>query len=319
MGNLPRSRVTPARPFQFTVVDYAGPIALKTSPGRGHKTTKAFFVIFVCMVTKAVHLDIASDYSTQAFTAALKRFISRRGLCTELYSDRGTNFVGANAELQKLIRAATSEHNSFTKELAQLGITWRFNPPAAPHFGGLWEAAVKSTKFHLRRVIGDASLTYEEMSTVLSQIEACLNSRPLSALTDDPDDVSALTPGHFLIGAPLNALPESTLADTPTSRLSRWQQLTQMRDHFWTRWPREYIQSLIPRNKWLQAKDDMKKGRLCLIRNEITPPSKWPLGRIIETLPGNDGLIRVAVIKTATTTLTRPINKTVLLPIAAEE
>ncbi|XP_046602602.1 uncharacterized protein LOC107219039 [Neodiprion lecontei] len=143
------------------------PIALKTSPGRGHKTTKAFFVIFVCMVTKAVHLDIASDYSTQALTAALKRFISRRGLCTELYSDRGTNFVGANTELKQLIKAATSEHNSFTKELAQLGITWRFNPPAAPHFGGLWEAAVKSTKFHLRRVIGDASLTYEEMSTVL--------------------------------------------------------------------------------------------------------------------------------------------------------
>ncbi|XP_046417426.1 uncharacterized protein LOC124178233 [Neodiprion fabricii] len=98
-------------------------IALKTSPGRGHKTTKAFFVIFVCIVTKAAHLDIASDYSTQAFIAALKRFISRRGLCTKLYSDRGTNFVGANTELQKLIKAATSEHNSFTKGVAQLGIT----------------------------------------------------------------------------------------------------------------------------------------------------------------------------------------------------
>ncbi|XP_046619726.1 uncharacterized protein LOC124304951 [Neodiprion virginianus] len=293
MGNLPRSRVTPARPFQFTGVDYAGPIALKTSPGRGTQDHQGLFR----------HLRMHGDQSC----ALRHRF---RLFHASLHS----SFKTIHLKKRTLHRALQRPRNSLN--WASLGGSTH---QQLHTLAGSGQAAVKSTKFHLRRVIGDASLTYEEISTVLSQIEACLNSRPLSALTDDPDDVSALTPGHFLIGAPLNALPEPTLADTPTSRLSRWQQLTQMRDHFWTRWSREYIQSLIPRNKWLQARDNIKKGHLCLIRNEITPPSKWPLGRIIETLPGNDGLIRVAVIKTATTTLTRPINKIVLLPIAAEE
>lgn len=125
---------------------------------------------------------------------------------------------------------------------------WRFNLPAAPHFGGLWEAAVKSTKHHLRRVIGEA-LTYEEMATLLTQVEACLNSRPLQPLTDDPDDLAALTPGHFIIGAPLLAVPEPSLTYEKDNTLSRWQLFQKMRDHFWERWTREYLNTLAARPK----------------------------------------------------------------------
>ncbi|KAL6416764.1 hypothetical protein ACFW04_014841 [Cataglyphis niger] len=127
---------------------------------------------------------------------------------------------------------------------------WRFNPPSAPHFGSLWEAAVKSLKHHLRRVLGESTLTYEEMSTFLTQIESCMNSRPLQALSDDPDDLTALTPGHFLVGTALNALPEPCLVDAPIGRLSLWQLLQKMRDHFWDRWSREYLHSLFQRPKW---------------------------------------------------------------------
>ncbi|XP_071644259.1 uncharacterized protein [Temnothorax longispinosus] len=167
----------------------------------------------------AVHLDVVSDYTTEAFLAAFRRFISRRGLCEELYSDCGTNFVGADRVLRKLFRASSADGRRLAHVAATESVKWHFNPPAAPHFGGLWEAAVKSTKFHLRRVIGETTLTFEEMSTFLAQVEACLNSRPLQVLSDDPDDMSALTPGHFLIGAPLLAVSEPSLIDAAESSL----------------------------------------------------------------------------------------------------
>ncbi|XP_029164554.1 uncharacterized protein LOC114935824 [Nylanderia fulva] len=152
-----------------------------------------------------------------------------------MYSNCGTTFVGADRALRELFKASTSEGHHIARAANNQGIRWHFNPPAAPHFGGLWEAAVKSTKFHLRRVIGETTLTYEELSTLLTQIEACLNSRPLQALSDDPDDTSALTPGHFIIGAPLLAVPEPSLTGQPASTLSRWRHLQLMRDHFWQR------------------------------------------------------------------------------------
>jgi len=127
---------------------------------------------------------------------------------------------------------------------------------------------VKSVKHHLRRVLGETSLTYEELSTLLAQVEACLNSRPLEALSDDPDDTTALTPGHFLIGTALNAVPEASLAPVPSNRLARWQMLQRMRDHFWERWSQEYIHSLLSRPKWKASTDEIQPGRLCLIRNE---------------------------------------------------
>lgn len=152
----------------------------------------------------------------------------------EMYSDCGTNFVGVDKELRELFRAF-SDGRRISQAISKEERAWHFNPPAAPHFGGLWEAAVKSTKYHLRRVIGESTLTFEEMSTLLAQVEACLNSRPLQAMSDDPDDLAALTPGHLLIGAPLLAIPEPSLTDNAPNTLSRWQLLQQMRDHFWLR------------------------------------------------------------------------------------
>ncbi|XP_011705795.1 PREDICTED: uncharacterized protein LOC105460994 [Wasmannia auropunctata] len=314
MGDLPPPRVKVSRAFTHTGVDYAGPVWLRTSKGRGQKAYKGFLAIFVCLSTRAVHIEVASDYSTEAFLAAFRRFVSRRGLCSVMYSDRGTNFVGADAQLRGFFRDAARER-AIADAIGAEGVQWRFNPPAAPHFGGIWEAAVKATKHHLRRVIGDSTLTFEELSTFLAQVEACLNSRPLLALSDDPEDLAALTPGHFLVGTALNAIPEPSLAAESTNRLSRWQLLQQMRDHFWHRWSREYLQALNVRSKWWKTEANLQVGDLCLVRGEQVPPTKWPLARIVDVHPGQDGQVRVVTVRTATTTLVRPACKIVpLLP-----
>lgn len=183
------------------------------------------------MTVKATHLELVSDLSTSTFLAAFDRFCARRGVPIAMYSDNATNFHGAQRELAIAWRSATHDPNLLNK-FAERGIKWRFIPPSSPHFGGLWEACVRSVKFHLKRVI-DHTLTIEEMSTLLCKIEACLNSRPLGQMSENYDDYHALTPSHFLIGSSLVSMPEESLLDEKETRLTRWQLIRQMRDSLW--------------------------------------------------------------------------------------
>ena len=315
MGQLPSERITPSRPFLHSGVDYAGPFTIKTWKGKNAKTYKAYMVLFVCFSTSAIHLELVTDYTTEAFIGAYKRFTSRRGICATLTSDCGTNFTGADCELKRLFSSSTKELGELASVLANDGTQWKFHPPAAPHFGGKWEAGVKSVKYHLKRVVGDTLLTFEEMNTLLTQIEAVLNSRPLSPLTDDPDDLQALTPGHFLVGNAPSVIPEPSLETVKSSRLSRWQLTRQMLDSFWSRWSRECLQRYYSIHKWNQPSPSLSNGSLVLVIDERYPPSKWPLGRIIQTHPGPDGLVRVVSIRTQKSILKRPIAKLCPLPI----
>ncbi|KMQ92415.1 hypothetical protein RF55_7605 [Lasius niger] len=139
MGNLPDFRTTPTRPFSHTGVDYAGPILLRTNKGRGHKAQKAFISVIVCLCSRTVHLEVVSDYTAEAFLAAFRRFTSRRSLCTDVHSDCGTNFVGADSALRALFKAASKEAQGIAASLAEQGVQWHFNPPAAPLSGASGE------------------------------------------------------------------------------------------------------------------------------------------------------------------------------------
>ncbi|XP_077260903.1 uncharacterized protein LOC143896764 [Temnothorax americanus] len=214
---------------------------------------------------------------------------------------------------------ASKELRELASILAKDGTKWIFNPPSAPHFGGKWEAAVKSTKFHLTRVIGDTLLTYEELNTVIIQIEAVLNSRPLCPLSDDPSDYTALTPGHFLIGESLTTIPEPELSSEPETRLNRWQLLRKKIDCFWKRWSVECLQRYLAVSKWYHPSNDIKEGSLVLMTDERYPPSKWPLGRVTKLHPGPDGLTRVVTLRTASSSFKRPIAKLCVLPFNPDE
>ena len=310
MAPLPTVRLAPSRPFTSTGVDYAGPFAVRTSKGRGQRSSKGYVAIFVCMVTRAVHIEVVSDYSAPTFLMAFWRFTSRRGLCREVFSDNGTTFQGADSELRRLFQEASSFSQEVASALTCDGISWSFIPPRAPHFGGIWEAAVKCFKHHLRRVVGEATLTYDEFSTLGAQIEACLNSRPLSPLSSDVNDLSVLTPGHFLVGTALTAPPEPFL-DFSVTGLRRWQMVSNMRNHFWRRWRKEVLHHLQVSAKWFCAKRDLRVGDLVLLKDDLQPPQKWSLARILQLHPGPDGLTRVLTLKTTSSTLTRPLAKIV--------
>ncbi|XP_051168731.1 uncharacterized protein LOC127286374 [Leptopilina boulardi] len=314
MANLPADCVQPKRAFLNTGVDYCGPSPIRTSSGRGRQSKKGYISVSVCLTTRAVNLEAVSEYTTAKFLSAFNRFSGRRGFPLTMRSDCATNFVGADSELRKLFSSASKFSTTVAETLANDGTTWLFNPPSAPHQGGLWEAAVKSVKFHLKRVIGDATLTYEEISTLLIQIEACLNSRPLQALSDDPEDLSALTPGYFLIGTALTTVPEPSLLEININRLTRWSLVQRMYQDFWLRWSKEYLHSLQALPKWQRPKSSVRVGDLAVLKNETLPPSKWPLCRIVDIHPGDDGLVRVVKVRTASSVYKRPITKLCLLP-----
>lgn len=306
MGDLPAPRVSQAKAFSIVGVDFAGPFRAVSRRSRGVKPFKCYLCLFVCFATKALHLELASDLSTPVFLAALRRFIARRGRCSTIFSDCGTNFVGANRELMNDFRRATESE----------AINWQFNPPSSPHFGGLWESGVKSVKTHIFRVIGNQILTLEELNTLIIQIEALLNSRPLCALSSDPNDLQSLTPGHFLTLEPLTAPPDPDLSHLSLSRLSRWQLIQQLQQSFWSRWRDEYLHTLYQRGKWYASKSltSADAGTLVLIKDDNLPPLKWKLGRIVAIHPGRDGIARVATVKTDSGTFKRPCIKLCPLP-----
>ena len=223
LGQLPAERLTPGMVFENVGVDYAGPVYLKYGHSRKPTVIKTYVSVFVSLSVKAVHLELVSDLTTDAFIAALRRFIARRGKPTKIWSDHGTNFVGAAREIRELVLFLQEQmaQGAISDFCATQGIEWSFIPERAPHFGGLWEAAVKSLKYHLKRIIGDTKLTFEEFTTVLTQVEACLNSRPLTLMSTNSDQIEVLTPGHFLIGRPLESLPDTSLSYRSMSLLRR--------------------------------------------------------------------------------------------------
>ncbi|XP_011859594.1 PREDICTED: uncharacterized protein LOC105557062 [Vollenhovia emeryi] len=239
--------------------------------------------------TKAVHLELVSGLDTEAFMAALRRFSARRGTSSHIYSDNGSNFIGASNELKAMYEFLRREGENIATNLAMQHICWHFIPPHSPHFGGLWEAGVK-------------------------KIEGILNSRPLTPMSSDPNDYAALTLSHFITGDSLLRPAVENYLDVPDMRLSRWQHLQKIRQHFWQRWQREYLQQLQVRTKWGTGKHKMEGGSLVILMDENLPTLQWKLGRITELHPGSDGLTRVVTVRTSAGSYKRAVKKLCALP-----
>ncbi|XP_060845431.1 uncharacterized protein LOC132925016 [Rhopalosiphum padi] len=313
MAPLTSVCVTIARPFANSGIDLCSPIFVRSGL-RKISPTKSYICVFVCMVTRAIHLELLSSLSTDDFLAALSRFMSRRGQCRDLHSDNDTNFVGADRILKTYFKA-TVNSNKVHDFLTMRDITWHFIPPAAPHFGGLWESAVKSAKRHLLRVSKGVLLTFDETRTLLCQIEAALNSRPLSPLSLDPNDFNALTPGHFLIGSSLMLPPEPNMSSVPLNWLKRYQLMRQQMQIFWKRWSLEYLPQLQRRGKWTKPNRNFSIGDLAILRDDNMPPLKWPLVRVTAVHSGNDGFVRAVTVRNSVgSEFRRPAIKLSLLP-----
>ncbi|XP_073979979.1 uncharacterized protein [Rhodnius prolixus] len=316
MGQLPEGRASASPPFTTTGIDYAGPFNVKIASLRSAKVLQCYLAIFICFSTKAIHLELVTDLTTQAFLAALNRFIARRGMPSHIWSDNGTNFVGATRRLKEVSALLKDSQcqESILRESGRRGVEWHYIPPRAPHFGGLWEAAVKSTKRLLKVTLGLQEPTMECFLTIICQVEAILNSRPLTALSSSPDDLQVLTPGHFLIMRPMTALPTSDSLNQRTALKSKWAMAQFTVSQFWKRWHKEYLLEQQAMLKWHSPSFPAAEGQVVVIMDDNLPPLQWSLGRSAKLHYGRDNVARVAEVKTASGVVSRPVRKLCPLP-----
>ena len=272
---------------------------------------KVYGVIFTCLASRAVHIDVADSLSTDSFINVLRRFIARRGQVRSLRSDRGTNFVGADRELREVI--GHWNESQIDEAMLQRGIKWTFNPPHASHFGGVWERLIRTVRRVLDALLHQQQLTEDSLRTLLCEVEAVVNSRPLTSVSDDPRDMEPLTPNHLLHQRGGIVLPPGLFGEADGVSRKRWKQVQYLSDLFWKRWRREYLPLLQQRSKWLRQSPNLCVGDVVLLVDHDAPRCHWRLGRVIEVFTSSDGLVRSARIRTKSGVLERSITKLVLL------
>ena len=318
-AELPNFRVNETLPFSNTGVDFAGPLFVKNSPG---EMKKVYVALFTCGVTRAIHLELVEDLNTISFVNCLRRFCSRRGTPRLINSDNAKTFKAADKLLDKL----ATDH-TFLEFLDHRRILWKFNLPLSPWWGGYWERMVGCVKRCLRKVLGNARLTRDELSTVFTEVESTLNSRPLTYLYDELGE--ALTPSHLLYGHRLSHLseginPEIDPNDDVDNLSRRFLYLTKKLSHFWNRWRKEYLTDLREFHKMQFRKAvPIEIGDLVLLQEDNVKRGQWKTAVVENLINGKDGEIRGAVVRKAgkgkPETLIRPLQKLFPLEISARD
>ena len=308
MAELPVCRLAPfTPPFYYTSCDYFGPYHVKV--GR-NKTTKYYGVIFTCLNTRAVHLELAVDSSTMEFIQVLRRFFSVRGQPSLMISDNGSQFIGAERLLKELIKGWDIE--KLREFSAEKGIKWQFTTPASPHQNGCAEALVKSCKMALKKAIGEQVLTPFELYTCLLEVANLVNQRPIGRIPNDPDDGSYLCPNDILLRRSSSHVPQGPFRETKNPRL-RVEFVQKIVDSFWKRWTRDVFPSLIPRKKWNAEKRNVRVDDFVIVQTPNAIRGNWNIGRIVDVYPGQDGKVRNVRVKTTAGVYDRPVTKNAVL------
>ena len=308
MADLPESRLQiDSHPFAFTGLDYFGPMLIQQKRSQ----IKRYGCIFTCLTTRAVHLEVSVDLSTDSFINVLRRFLSRRGPVIHFYSDNGSNFAGA----ERVLRDSLKEWNQHQIEefLLQRNTDWTFNPPSASHFGGAWERQIRSVRRILTSLAGEKVLSDDQLHTFLLEVEAILNERPLTPVTLDPDNANPLTPNHLLKLHPTSTLPPTLSHPKDSFAKRRWRHVQLLADQFWKRWSKEYLHTIISRQKWHKTKPNLQINDVVLLIDETAPRSQWRMGKIVETYPDESGIVRSVMVKTQTRNVRRPVHKLSLI------
>ncbi|XP_043206518.1 uncharacterized protein LOC122393826 isoform X1 [Amphibalanus amphitrite] len=307
MSDLPEDRTTPqGGAFSRVGIDYFGPFHVKV----GRQRHKRFCVLFTCLATHAIHTEVCESLDTSSFLNALRRFQARRGQVTFIRSDNGTNFVGAERELrEEFAKLRESQVHNF---LLKRGVEWQFTPPGASAQGGVWERQIRSVRKVLNAVLREQSLTDESLRTLLCEVEAVLNSKPLTTVSSDPSDLQPLTPNDLLLlrGGPI---PDGVFCERDCFAGKRWKQVQFLADVFWKRWVKEYLPLLQIRQKWNKVQRNLQVDDVVLVADMNSPRCHWPLGRVTEVFPDRKGFVRSVIVRTTTSTLKRPISKLVLV------
>lgn len=314
---LPEERVNRAAPFEVVGIDFAGPLLVKASPS----DQKAYIALFTCAVTRAVHLELVSNLTTEAFIMAFQRFTARRGLPSVVYTDNALTFKKAAKDLCGMWDVLRNPH--FLDHCSQNRIKWRFIAERAAWWGGFWERMVQTVKRSLRVILGKNKFGFEEMTTILQEVEAVVNSRPLAPVHDAPHEQEALTPAHFLSGGRLTALPSTSVENVPVSTRGdvtrRWRHRQRLLDQFWGRWQKEYLLQLRSAHRATETRtNDLRDGDLVLVHENKTPRLMWRMGRIEQVQRGRDNHVRSCLVRLpGGVTLRRPVQ--LLFPLELSE
>ena len=304
MADLPQSRLAPfTPPFHHTSCDYFGPYRVRISR---NKIVKHYAVIFTCLNTRAVHLELAADCTIMEFMQVLRRFYALRGVPALMISDNGSQLVGAERELREMVeRLDTQKLQEFC---AERGMKWQFTTPAAPHQNGCAESLVKSCKIGLKKAIGEQVLTPLELQTCLVEVANLVNQRPIGPIPSDPDDGSYLCPNDMLLGRASTTVPQGPFRQTRNPR-HRVEFVQKIVDSFWTRWTRDVFPSLLPRKQWHAEKRNVRVDDFVIVQTSSAIRGTWNVGRVVSVYPGKDGKVRNVKVKTRTGEYERPITK----------
>jgi hypothetical protein len=312
---LPKRRLgeTKLRAFTDVGLDYAGPFYVIM--GRGQRRKKIYILVITCLATRAVHLEATGGMDTTDVLNAISRFTDVRGTPTSITSDNQTSFVKSNQDLCDWISTINFEYLARETETYRegKGIRWHFNPPMAPHFGGVFEIIVKATKRALYATIGKADLKEEDFRTAVSKVSWMLNQRPIQQVGDASDWVT-LTPNHFILIPEESTFPPDLPADQQNKLQSRLRYQIEVQQHFWNRFKKEIVPAMAPRSKWFQRKENFREGDLVVEVDDKTPRGTWKLARVQKIHESSDSFVRsVDIITHDKKIFTRPISK--LIPI----